>query len=151
MEIGGWIRTRNSPPEGPLVQAESEMGNAYKIYMAGLTPRLNVKSEVVAKNAEAGIYQVDITVENTGYLHTALQQARALEVVDEILLEVEAGGNLEILYGDKKAEIGHINGNSETEAISFLVRKKDPAAEAVLTVSATGQRALNARAEVVVR
>ena len=151
VEIGGWIRTRNSPPEGPLVQAESEMGNAYKIYMAGLTPRLNVKSEVVAKNAEAGIYQVDITVENTGYLHTALQQARALEVVDEILLEVEAGGNLEILYGDKKAEIGHINGNSETEAISFLVRKKDPAAEAVLTVSATGQRALNARAEVVVR
>ena len=81
VEIGGWIRTRNSPPEGPLVQAESEMGNAYKIYMAGLTPRLRVKSEVSATNAEAGIYQVDITVENSGFLHTALQQAQALEVV----------------------------------------------------------------------
>jgi len=151
VEIGGWIRTRNSPPEGPLVQAESEMGNAYKIYMAGLTPRLTVKSEVSATNAEAGIYQVDITVENSGFLHTALEQARALEVVDEIILEVAADANLEILFGEKKAKIGHINGNSESETISFVLRKKDPSAEAILTVSAKGQRALNARAEVVVR
>jgi murein tripeptide amidase MpaA len=151
VEIGGWIRTRNSPPEGPLVQAESEMGNAYKIYMAGLTPRLTVKSEVSVTNAEAGIYQVDITVENTGFLHTALEQARALEVVDEIILEVAPDTNLEILFGEEKAKIGHINGNSESETISYVLRKKDPSAEAVLTVSAKGQRALNAWAEVVVR
>ena len=151
VEIGGWIRTRNSPPEGPLVQAESAMGNAYKIYMAGLTPRLRVKSEVSATNPEAGIYQVDITVENTGYLPTALQQARALEVVDEVILEVGADANLEILFGEEKARVGHINGNSESDTISYILRKKDPAADAVLTVSATGQRALNARAEVVVR
>ena len=151
VEIGGWIRTRNSPPEGPLVQAEAEMGNAYKIYMAGLTPRLTVKSEVSATNAEAGIYQVDITVANTGFLSTALQQAQALDVVDGILLEVAGDGNLEILFGEEKAEIGHIDGNSESEAISFVLRKRDPSANAVLTVSATGQRTLNGKAEVVVR
>ncbi|MFC1662240.1 M14 family metallopeptidase [Gemmatimonadota bacterium] len=151
VEIGGWIRTRNSPPEGPLVQAESEMGNAYKIYMAGLTPRLNVKSEVSATNEEAGIYQVDITVENTGFLSTALEQARALRVVDEVLLEVGADANLEILFGEEKAEIGQIDGNSESATVSFVLRKVDPTAEAVLTVTASGQRALNAMAEVVVR
>jgi murein tripeptide amidase MpaA len=151
VEIGGWIRTRNSPPEGPLVQKESEMGNAYKIYLAGLTPRLKVKSEVSATNAEVGIFQVDITVENTGFLHTALEQARVLDVVDEILLEVSADGNLEILFGEKKARIGHIHGNSESDTFSFVVRKKELDADAVLTVSATGQRALNDRAEVVVR
>jgi murein tripeptide amidase MpaA len=151
VEIGGWIRTRNSPPEGPLVQAESEMGNAYKIYMAGLTPRLEVKSEVSATNAEAGIYQVDITVENTGFLSTALEQAQALEVVEEIVLEVGADANLEILFGEEKAKIGHIDGNSESETISFVVRKRDTAVDAVLKVTATGQRALNGRAEVVVR
>ncbi len=151
VEIGGWIRTRNSPPEGPLVQAESMMGNAYKIYMAGLTPRLRVKSEVSVTNPEAGIYQVDITVENTGYLPTALQQARAMAVVDEIILEVNATANLEILFGEEKIKIGHINGGSESETVSFVLRKKDPAEDAVLTVSATGQRTLNARAEVVVR
>jgi PKD repeat protein len=127
------------------------MGNAYKIYMAGLTPRLTIKSEVSVTNAEAGIYQVDITVENSGFLHTALQQARALEVVDEIILEVAADTNLEILFGEEKAKIGHINGNSESETISYVLRKKDPSAEAVLTVSAKGQRALNAWAAVVVR
>lgn len=151
VEIGGWIRTRNSPPEGPLVQAESEMGNAYKIYMAGLTPRLRVKSEVTATNAAAGIYQVDITVENTGYLHTALQQARVLEVVDEILLEVAVDENLEVLFGEEKARIGHINGNSESETISFILRRLDPSIEGVMSVSATGQRAMNDRTDVVVR
>ncbi|MCK5650269.1 MAG: hypothetical protein KAJ42_02785, partial [Gemmatimonadetes bacterium] len=151
VEIGGWIRVRNSPPEGPLVQAEAEMGNAYKIYMAGLTPRLKVKSEIQTTNADAGIYQIDITVENTGFLHTALEQARALGVVDPVLLEVEGDGNLEILFGEEKAEIGHINGQSESETISFVVRKRNASAPAVLTVSATAQRALNDRTEVVIR
>ncbi len=151
VEIGGWIRTRNSPPEGPLVQAEAEMGNAYKIYMAGLTPRLTVTSEVSATNAEAGIYQVDLTVENTGYLPTALEQARALDVVDEVFLEVTAGPNVEILFGDEKVAIGHIDGRSESETISYVVRKRDPAAEAKLTVTAKGQRAVDGKSEVVVR
>jgi murein tripeptide amidase MpaA len=151
VEIGGWIGHRNSPPEGPLVQAEAEMGNAYKIYMAGLTPRLSIESEIHATNEEAGIYQVDITVANTGYLHTALEQARALGVIDPVLLEVEADANLEILFGEEKAGIGHINGNSESETISFVVRKRNGSLPAVLTVSATAQRALNDRTEVVIR
>ncbi len=151
VEIGGWIRTRNSPPEGPLVQAESEMGNAYKIYMAGLTPRLEVKTEVSVANGEIGVYQVDITVENTGFLHTALEQAQALRVVDEIILEVATDQNLEILFGEAKTRIGHINGNSESQAVSYLVRKRDLSTEAALTISAKGQRALNAEVKVVVR
>jgi murein tripeptide amidase MpaA len=151
VEIGGWIRRKNSPPEGPLIQAEAEMGNAYKIYMAGLTPRLSIKSEVTAANPDAGIYQVDITVENTGYLHTALEQARVLGVVEPVLLEVEGDANLEILFGEKKLGIGHINGQSESETISYVVRKRNATAPASLAVSATAQRALNDSKEVVIR
>ena len=127
------------------------MGNAYKIYMASLTARLKVTSEVTATNADAVIYQVDITVENTGYLHTALQQARALGVVDPVLLEVEGDANLEILFGEEKLGIGHINGQSESETISYVVRKRNNSAPAALTVSATAQRAFNDRTEVVIR
>jgi hypothetical protein len=119
--------------------------------MAGLTPRLKVNSEVSATNPEVGIYQVDITVENTGYLPTALQQARALGVVEEIILEVSPDPNLEILYGDEKLRIGHIAGRSESETISFVVRKKDPAADAAMTVSAVGERTVDASSEVIVR
>jgi murein tripeptide amidase MpaA len=151
VEIGGWIRTKASPPEGPLVEAESEMGNAYKMYMAGLTARLNVKSEVSATNAEAGIYQIDITVENSGYLPTALEQARAMGVLDETILEVDPGSNLEILFGETKLGIGHIDGNSESDTISYVVRKRDPQADGVMYVSASAQRALNAEAEILVR
>lgn len=151
VEIGGWIRTRTSPPEGPLVQAEAEMGNAYKLYMAGLTARLAVKGEVTATNEEAGIYQVDITVENNGFLSTALEQARALDVVEEVILELEVDSNLEILFGETKAKVGHIDGNAESETVSYVVRKLDPAEAGVLKVSAKGQRALNGSADIVVR
>jgi len=151
VEVGGWIRTRSSPPEGPLVEAEAEMGNAYKMYMGSLTARLALKAEVSATNAEAGIYQVDITVENTGYLPTALEQARAMGVVDEVLLEIEPDSNLEILFGETKLGIGHIDGSSESDTISYVVRKRDPGADAVMTVSASAQRALNASAQIMVR
>jgi hypothetical protein len=151
IEIGGWIRTRTSPPEGPLVQAEAEMGNAYKLYMAGLTARLAVKGEVTATKEEAGIYRVDITVENNGFLSTALEQARALGVVEEVILEVEVDSNLEILFGETKAKVGQIDGNAESETVSYVVRKLDPAEAGVLKVSAKGQRALNGSADIVVR
>ena len=72
-------------------------------------------------------------------------------MIDEIILEVAAGQNLEILFGEEKTRIGHINGNSESQSVSYMVRKRDPGADAVLTVSAKGQRALNAEVDVVVR
>ncbi len=61
------------------------------------------------------------------------------------------GERLQDLFGEEKVEIGHIDGNSESETISFVLRKRNPSANAVLTVSATGQRTLNGKAGVVVR
>ena len=151
VEIGGWIRTKNSPPEGPLVQKEAEMGNAYKIYMAGLTPKLKIKTEIKTTNEEAGIFQVDITVENNGYLPTALQQAQALSVAEPVVLGVEPGENVEIIFGEEMAKIGHINGNSESETISYVLRKKNKSDRAVLSVSVTAERARNDQTEVVIQ
>jgi hypothetical protein len=143
VEIGGWIRVKNSPPEGKLVQKESEMGNAYKMYLASLPAKLEIESDITATNEEAGIYQVDITVSNNGFLRTALQHAETIDVVDPVILEVTPDSNLEILFGEERVRLDHINGNSKSEKIPYVLRKKNSAAKAVLKTSVKAQRANN--------
>jgi hypothetical protein len=149
VEIGGWIRTKMSPPEGELIQKEAEMGNAFKIYIAGLTPKLEIEAEVTDK--EKGVYQVDIKVKNTGFLPTALQHARTLEAAKPVVLEVTPGSNLEILLGDEKYELGHIDGTSESEETTYLLRKKDASQPAVLKAVVHAPRAGRASEEIVMK
>ena len=139
VEIGGWIRNKMSPPEGELIQKEAEMGNAYKMYFGGLTPHLEITNEIEDK--EGGVYQIDITVENSGFLPTALQHAQQVKIAKPVVLEVEPGDNLEILLGEKKLDLGHIGGNSKSEEIIFIVRKKNTSGRAVLNVTAAAPRA----------
>lgn len=149
VEIGGWIRTKMSPPEGELIQKEAEMGNAFKIYIAGLTPKLEIEAEIADKGK--GVYRVDIKVKNSGFLPTALQHARSLEAAKPVVLEVTPGSNLEILLGDEKYELGHIDGTAESEEITYLLRKKDASQPAVLKAVVYAPRAGRASEEIVVK
>jgi hypothetical protein len=139
VEIGGWIRTKMSPPEGELIQKECEMGNAYKMYFGGLTPHLGIKSEIEDK--QKGVFQVDITVENSGFLPTALQHAQQVGIAKPVVLDVEAGENLELLVGEKKLDIGHIDGNSESKTFTYVVRKQKESERAVLKVTVASPKA----------
>ena len=64
-------------------------------------------------------------MKNTGFLQTATEKVQAIKIVEPVLLEVEPGDNLEILFGERIAKLGHIDGGSESEKSSFVVRKKD--------------------------
>jgi murein tripeptide amidase MpaA len=140
VEIGGWRRRKTSPPEGELIQKECEMGNGFVIYLAGLAPRVSVgEAEVVDK--EGGIFQVNIAVENTGFLPTATQQAQSLGISEPVLLTVEPGDNVEILYGETPVKLGQIEGHEESEKTSYIVRVKDDSQEALLKVSVKSQKA----------
>jgi hypothetical protein len=139
VEIGGWRRAKVSPPEGELIQKECEMGKNYKVYLAGLIPELKIKAESKALDKSAGIYQVDISVDNDGYLPTALQHAQYLKVVEPCVLEVEPDDSVEILFGEKKAKLGHIAGNSTSETMSYVVRLKSE--RGTLNAVVTSQRA----------
>ena len=150
VEIGGWKRRKTSPPEGELIQKECEMGNAFVIYLAGQAARIKMgKPEVTDK--EGGIYQVDIKVENKGFLPTASQQAVEVNMVKSVLLEVEPNENVEILLGEKKVKLGQIDGHSESEKTTYIVRVKDPSQIAVLEVSAKSQKAGNDWQEIVIK
>jgi hypothetical protein len=116
------------------------MGNNFVIYLAGLVPNVEVgESEVSDK--KGGIYQLDIVVKNTGFLPTATEQAQALRIDKPVLLEVLTDENLEIIYGEKKIKLGQIKGYSESPKTTYILRVKNPAQQAVLTVHVTSQKA----------
>ncbi len=150
VDIGGWPRTKISPPEGELIQIECEMGNNFVIYLAGLAPKLEFGDiEVVDK--EGGIFQLDITVKNAGFLPTVTEQANKMKTLKPTLLELEPNKNVEILYGEEKVKLGKIEGFSESEKSTYLLRVKKGSKKSVLNISVTSQRAGNVSKQVVLK
>jgi murein tripeptide amidase MpaA len=140
VEIGGWRRRKVSPPEGELIQKECEMGNRYIVYLATLAPKI-VIGEIRISDKKEGIYQVEVTVENTGFLPTATQMAETLDFINPVILEVEPDENLEILYGEKRVKLGQIRGRSESEKITYILRVKDRTMKAALKASVISDKA----------
>jgi len=142
VEIGGWKRSKVSPPEGELVERECEAGNRYTVYLATLAPRVEISvGEVEVVDQAAGLYQVDLSVKNLGALRTATEQGEWLGVVEPVLLEVLPSDNVEILSGEIRVDLGQINGASESEKITYLLRLTAPASAGTLDVSVWSQRA----------
>ncbi len=149
VEIGGW-RNKMSPPEGELIQKECEMGNNYTIYLATLAPKVQIgKAEITDK--EGGIFQIDLEVDNLGFLPTATEQALALRIAKPVLLEVEPGENVEIIFGEKKADLGQIQGYSSSKKIIYILRVKEGQREPVLNVSVKSQKAGNDTKEIIIK
>jgi len=142
VEIGGWKRRKVSPPEGELVEQECEAGNRYTVYLATLAPRVDLSvGEIEEIDETAGLYQVEISVKNLGALRTATEQAEWLEVVEPIRLEVSPSENVVILSGETRVDLGQIDGTSESDESTYVLRLLDPAFEGTLGVSVWSQRA----------
>jgi len=137
VEIGGWPRTKISPPEGELIQKECEMGNNYVIYLAGLAPKVEF-GEVEITDKKGGIYQLDISVKNSGFLPTVTEQASKLNILKPTLLEIEQNKNVEILFGEEKVKLGKIEGYSESKKITYILRVNK---KTKLNVSVTSAKA----------
>jgi len=140
VEIGGWIRRKASPPEGELIQKECEMGNNFVIYLAGLAPNVEF-GDIEISDKNGNVYQLDITLRNMGFLPTAMEQGRKMEIDKPVFLTLEPGSNVEILFGEEKTEIGQINGFSESDKLTYIVRVNNPSEKAEIHAVVTTQRA----------
>ncbi|MFC1492794.1 M14 family metallopeptidase, partial [candidate division KSB1 bacterium] len=140
VEIGGWPRTKTSPPEGELIQKECEMGNDFIIYLANQRPKIEF-GEIEIIDKKDGVYQLDISVKNEGFLPTETEQAFKLKVIEPTLLKVEPGDDVEIIYGEEKVKLGKIDGFSESDKLTYILRVKRGAGNPSIIVSVTSQRA----------
>ncbi len=150
VEIGGWPRTKTSPPEGELIQKECEMGNEFVMYLANQTPKLEF-AEIKTTDKNGGIFQLDISVRNAGFLPTVTEQADKLNILKPTLLELEQNSDIEILYGEEKVKIGKLDGFSESKKVTYILRVKNGSRNPVLNISVTSQRAGNVTKEIVLK
>ncbi|MFC2166064.1 hypothetical protein ACFLT2_13845, partial [Acidobacteriota bacterium] len=139
VEIGGWRRRKVSPPEGELIQEECEMGNRFVLYLGSLAPDVVVgETEIIDKNG--GVFQVDVTAENRGFLPTAMEIAQDLKLSEPVLLEVIPDDNVEIIYGETKIKLGQIEGNSESPKTTYILRLKDQSRQGKIRLQVTSQK-----------
>ncbi len=92
VEVGGWdpkFFRQNPPPE--LLEEWVIKEAKFNLLMAGSLPKI-VMSDPVVKG-KAGEYTVEVEVENTGFLPTALRQAHLVKIVtpDTVSLEFPEG------------------------------------------------------------
>ncbi len=94
---------------------------------------------------------MDLEVDNLGFLPTATEQALALRIAKPVLLEIEPGENVEIIYGEKKVELGQIQGYSSSGKTTYILRVKEGQREPVLKVSVKTQKAGNDTKEIIIK
>jgi hypothetical protein len=92
VEVGGWdpkFFRQNPPPE--LLEEWAEKEARFNLMLASCLPQVEMHDPVV--KGKNGVYTVEVEVENTGFIPTALKQALLVKMVkqDRITLEFPDG------------------------------------------------------------
>lgn len=157
VEIGGWIerRTFGNPPEQFLLRT-LEPNTRFVLAFAQTGPRLELR-HVQAEALGGDLYRLQAVVVNSGYLPTyGSRKALEVKAVQPIEVEVLLPEGGEIVSGERRQEIGQLEGRANKRALwggsfptdhlrrlTWTVRA--PAGSSV-TVVARSQRAGTARA-----
>lgn len=159
VEIGGWIerRTFGNPPEQFLLRT-LEPNTRFVLAFAQTGPRLELR-HVQAEALGGDLYRLQAVVVNSGYLPTyGSRKALEVKAVQPIEVEVLLPEGGEIVSGERRQEIGQLEGRANKRALwggsfptdhlrhlTWTVRA--PAGSSV-SVVARSQRAGTARATV---
>ncbi len=109
VEIGGLASkfTFQNPPCDYLLQ-EVEKATRFTLRMACTLPRVAITKVDKEKLAE-GIYRVDVTIANQGYLPTRLTDSLVSLKLDHALT-VKISGDVELVSGEKETSIENLEG-----------------------------------------
>lgn len=138
VEIGGWKRLyRNNAPPHMLEDTCQKMA-VFLLAHAEAAPRL--RAEVIQlEPLAADTWRICVAVRNDGYLPTNVtQQAIRMKQARSLVARIELGSGDEVLTGDVRQEIGHLEGYGGRCKVEWIVRS---AGEPSGTIEVAGQRA----------
>lgn len=121
VELGGWnaMYSWRNPPHA-LLEAELRPQAEFALSFASLAPRLAWREVKVTPLSE-GAYHVLAVVENTGFLPTYVsQRAQQMKAVRPVRLEIDLPEGAELVGGNRKVEIGQLEGRSNKMDVSNL-------------------------------
>ena len=112
VEIGGWktkFTMQNPPPH--LLEAECEKLASFALAHASAAPLLQASLEI--EEISPGLRQVELTVENTGYLPTNVSRiAVEKELITPVEVELTLPEGVDPVSGELLTKIGHLSGRS---------------------------------------
>jgi murein tripeptide amidase MpaA len=146
VEIGGFsikFCKQNPPPEYMEYWAEKEA--LFNIYLAKNLPQIEIVSIETAPAREKGVYDITVNFTNTGFLPTALEQAKLIKIVREdrvrlsIARDLTQSGKVSILKNN--IETGWTkNGKTKTAVLKVALNGITKAAATVEVLSTRGGR-----------
>jgi murein tripeptide amidase MpaA len=122
VEIGGWNRLlrNNAPPQ--LLEETCEKVSRFLIAHAQASPKLRAEFHQVEAVGE-NVYRISVAVRNDGCLPTNVtEQAIKMERAKPVEARISLGENDELLVGDAKEEIGHLDGYGGRRKVEWVVR-----------------------------
>lgn len=144
VEVGGWKPgVRLNPPieqVGPIVEGLF----AFLKDLAAKAPRLAIK-EARAEAKGGGIYEVQATVENPGFLPTAMAQGVINRKAPPVLVKLDLG-DAKLLSGKALNRIEALAGSGGTREFRWLILV--PGGKKAITIEATCPKAGSAKREI---
>jgi murein tripeptide amidase MpaA len=121
VEIGGWdYREAWGSPPARFRKEIAEKNGAFAISHALASPLVRIDDLRADKLAE-GTYRVSCTLRNYGFLSTAVSvKAVERKLVRPLLAEISVSRGCRLAAGQKRVEIGHLEGRSNKLRKSFL-------------------------------
>jgi hypothetical protein len=150
VEVGGMDASRglwNPPPE--KLPALCANFSAWLMRVAALAPKIELDSKVI--DLGGGLWRVEVTVENRGYLGTyVLPSAKSLPWNEPLVLEARAEGCALVSAGDGRQPLGHLDGWGRglfdgTTAL-YHARSRGSTGKKTVAVMVRGRGALQLRA-----
>ena len=122
VEIGGYDQMytwRNPPPS--LMGEEAEKNTAYALALADMLPRLGLSTLTVERLSDSGDFRIRLVVENSGFMPTfTSDQGRSRRAARPVRAELVLPETVQILSGQEKKELGHLQGRSGRLSVSAL-------------------------------
>jgi murein tripeptide amidase MpaA len=121
IEIGGWnsmYTWRNPPPA--FLHEEMERNLPFVLSLGQLLPELSVHT-LKATHLSGDTYQVNLVVENSGFLPTFTSEKGKNRSVRPVRAELELPEEIRLKSGKRRVELGHLPGRSaDMEVTSFF-------------------------------
>ena len=122
VEIGGYNRmyTWRNPPRSKMGE-EAESNTAYALALADMLPRLTIHTLSADRLTAEGDFRLRLVVENSGFLPTYTSgQGRTRKAARPVRAELDLPGNVQLISGQAKSELGHLEGRSSRLSVSTL-------------------------------
>lgn len=114
LEIGGWKRmyTYRNPPPAAYLEEMAAANCRFTLRHAAAAPRLRLR-DLQAKAVDAGVYQISVVIDNTGFLPTNLsEQAVQMREAKPVMAELRGPNEMHFIHGQATQDLGHLAGRS---------------------------------------